>query len=199
VLPHGPIKRLVETGTVEVWTPQGTAQVCGRCGARMTKDPRCPRCHLLTAGESVIVEPDLNAYQVVRRRYHSEAITRAKGREVRPSLLQDLTYPEALAAGFKTRDDFYSWWRLRYATGPLMAPIDCFVVTYDHVAEDEAYFLSNPIPGKQGDFTKNRHHASDDLETVDAEEWARKAEKDRELHAAQQRAIWRARRRGRAA
>jgi hypothetical protein len=203
VLPHGAIKRLVETGSVDVWTP-----------AMRIFD-----------GETVEAsEPALNVQHVVRRRYAGQAITHAQARgewvtvgavvaqegrdqtrtfwraePVRRAALQDLTVMEAAAAGFKTRDDFYDWWRGKYATGPRMARIDCYVVTYDRVDTDAAYYLAKPIPGKQADYTHNASHAIDDLETVDADEWARKAEKDRELHSKQARSLWRARRRRRAA
>lgn len=194
ILPHGAIKRLLDTGSVEVWTPADQGP------------------------------PALNVQHVVRKRYYGQSITHAKARgqlvtaeavipregrdqrrvfwrpdPVRDAVLQDLTYPEALAAGFRTRDDFYAWWRERYATGPLMTRIDCLVTTYEHVLTDAPHYLSTPIPGKQGDYTANRHHAIDDLETVDADEWARKADHDRELHAAQAKALWRARRRRKAA
>lgn len=201
------IKRLVEQGQVDHWTPalQGSRSL------------DCTPAEALADVESLfeIPPPATNVYHLVRRRYNGETVTRARvtgrlveqaGRTVwlpdepRPAVLQCLTYEEALAAGFRTRDDFYLHWRQRYLTGPRAATIPCWVTTYENVPSDPAYVLSTVIEqGRQGDYTTNPRQAADNLEAVDASEWAAQAERDRALHDAQARALWRAGRRRRRA
>lgn len=219
VLAPGAIKHLLDNGRVDVWAPQVQVLTCPRCGARMPREPRCPRCHFAGDGVLDVVRPQLTAVHVVRRRSQGKAITYARAlgawvnlgegeaarsvwrpQSPRAAALQDLTYPEALAAGFRTRDDFYTWWRERYATGPLMERIDCWVTTYEQVGADAEHYLSGVIdPGRQGDYTQNRHQAIDDLPVVDAAEWAEKAEQDRLRDVAHEKLLWRMRRRRRKA
>jgi hypothetical protein len=169
VLPHGAIKRLVETGSVDVWTPQ--------------MEP----------------EPALNVHHVVRRRAIGESITRAKAAHVRMAVLQELTTAEAWAAGFKNRDDFYEWWRLKFLTGPLMEEIECWVATYEREDLDIPQFLARPVARRTGDYTASPVRGIDDLEAVDASEWAAAEERRRQMHAQQAKFMWRMQRRRKAA
>lgn len=165
VLQHGAIKRLVETGAVEVWSPQ------------------------------VEPEPALNVHHVVRRRAAGQSITRAKALNVRMSILQELTLAEAWAAGFKNRDEFYDWWRARWLTGPRMEPIDCWVASYEREDLDVPQFLALPIAGRRGDYTANATQSIDELESVDATEWAIAEDKRRQISAQQEKWLWRQQRR----
>jgi hypothetical protein len=118
VLQHGALKRLIDTGSIDVWTPQ--------------TEP----------------EPGLNIHHVVRRRAQGESITRAKAIHVRMTVLQELTNPEAWAAGYKSRDDFFDWWRSKFMTGPLMEEIECWCATYQREDLDIPQFMTHPIAGR---------------------------------------------------
>jgi len=193
VLPHLAVKRLLDTGKIEIWTPKKTVRLC-RCGARLSDAPRCPRCNYETAGEEIAAAPDLNVQHVVRKRTHGPAVAAAKGVFFRDAVLQELTYEEAVAAGFKTRDDFYALWRLKHGTGPTMQePIECFVTTYVRVSTDTALHMVNPIAGRQGDYAANSAEAIDTLEPPTAEAWAKKAEKERGVLAFRSKQRWRRR------
>lgn len=175
VLQHGAIKRLVESGHVDVWTPA------------MQNAAGVPELDL-GALEDVceVPEPALNIQHVVRRRYSGPGITHAKGECVRVGVLQDLTPLQAAAAGFKNTEAFFRWFREKYGTGPIMRdPIPCWVTTYRNVTVDIPQFMARPIPGKQGDYTGNAARSLDDLESVDAADWAKREQERRERDIAQ--------------
>lgn len=165
VLQHGAIKRLVETGSVDLWTPQ--------------TEP----------------EPATNVHHVVRRRALGESITRARAVHVRMTILQKITNPEAWAAGFQNRDDFYDWWRLKFLTGPRMEEIECWCATYEREDLDIPQFLARPVAGRSGDYTANPKLAVDEVEAVDASEWAEAEERRRLLNLSQRKWLWRQQRR----
>jgi hypothetical protein len=86
--------------------------------------------------------PTLGQVHEVRTTRDGEPVTWARKLEYREGVLQDLTFPEAMAAGFKTRDDFYGWFRKKFDTGPLMnEPVLTTVVTYELVAEEPVEYL----------------------------------------------------------
>jgi hypothetical protein len=165
ILPALAIKRLVEHGSAELWSPALDGSL------DLTPEQAIADADALFG----LPQPRLDVTHAVRRRSNGQSITRAKATAVRPSALQTLTYAEALAAGFRTRDDFYDWWRAKHGTGPLMDTVPCWVATYENVADDVPYLLGRPVPGKQGDYVTNPRQAIDDLEAVDAEEWAKRA------------------------
>jgi hypothetical protein len=169
VLQHGALKRLIDTGSIDVWTPQ--------------TEP----------------EPGLNIHHVVRRRAQGESITRAKAIHVRMTVLQELTNPEAWAAGYKSRDDFFDWWRSKFMTGPLMEEIECWCATYQREDLDIPQFMTHPIAGRRGDYTQNAGQGFDELEAVDASQWAAEEEQRRQMSAQQAKFMWRMKRRQRKA
>lgn len=61
-------------------------------------------------GRSYAVQPGRGKPQVCR----------IKILEVRRELLHEITYPDAVAEGFRTRDEFFDYWRELYKTGPLI-------------------------------------------------------------------------------
>jgi hypothetical protein len=165
ILPALAIKRLVENGSAELWSPALDGSL------DLTPEQAIADADALFG----LPQPRLDVIHAVRRRSNGQSITRAKATAVRPAALQTLTYAEALAAGFRTRDDFYDWWRAKHGTGPRMDTVPCWVATYENVADDVPYLLGRPVPGKQGDYVTNPRQAIDDLEAVDAEEWAKRA------------------------
>jgi hypothetical protein len=199
ILHHGAIRRLVEQGKVDVWTPAMDASA----GV-----PDIDPDELLARLDEIAErpEPALNIQHVVRRRHANPAVTAAKaaGRmvergdihvwkpdPVRRAILQHLAPMHALAAGFKTTDEFFDAWRARYATGPLMHdPIPCWVVTYVNVALDIPQFLARPVPLKQGDYTSSPEQAIDEAETFDGAD----REQRRALEIQQAKLIWRMKR-----
>lgn len=224
ILPRNQIAHLVKAGTIDVWSPQRTAMRCDHCGNTLAHSdihgprrhrsrwdgPRCPRCHRRDpACTTFIPEPTMNVHHIVRRTSSTEAITRAKGIIHRAEALQDLTYPEALAAGFKTRDHFYDWWMVRYPTGPVVPvePVPCWVVTYERETLDIPQFLAT-----REVYTNNSRQALDvgeietdggtvsmPLESPDATDYAERSEQHRMLLREQAGVLWRARRRRKAA
>jgi hypothetical protein len=91
--------------------------------------------------------PTLGQTHEVRTRRDGDAVTWARKAETRQAKLGDLTYPEALAAGFKTRDDFRAWFAKRYAQHQGRAT----VMVWELVAEEPGRYLSRPVSATRGD------------------------------------------------
>jgi hypothetical protein len=151
ILPHRRIDYLVKHGTIELWSPRRSVRKCGRCGysvrpknEKLNREARCTGCKQYTIGEPLFPEPALNVIQLVKRHRDCDVVTRARAVEFRAAVLQDLMPQEALRAGFRDRDEFVEWFRLKYATGPLVdVPVPCWVVTYRRIDTDIPQFPAN--------------------------------------------------------
>jgi hypothetical protein len=86
--------------------------------------------------------PTLGQTHEVRTARDGDAVTWARRLETRDGVLQELTFREAMAAGFKTRDEFYGWWRKRFNSGPRMnEPVLTTVGVWELVAEEPVRYL----------------------------------------------------------
>ncbi len=86
--------------------------------------------------------PALGHVHEVRSTGGGGPLTWARKALCRDAVLQDLTFEEAMAAGFKTRQEFWGWWRKRFGTGPLLEePVLALVVVFVLVAEEPIRYL----------------------------------------------------------
>jgi hypothetical protein len=173
VIARTAVKRLVEKGEVDVWTPRGTNAPRG------------------------------NIVHVVRTSSSGDTFCHAKLKGTpREAVLQDLTYPDALHAGFQSRERFYEWWRKRHATGPLMSELVlCWASSYSRVDVEIPQFLaagggytSQPFLSVDRDQREGFRDTplSAVTESHYLRQWAGKAEEDRLAKVNERKAAWKA-------
>jgi len=96
--------------------------------------------------------------------------------------LGDITFEDARAEGFKTRDDFFSWWRSYYGNADPSLPVWTYVF---QTTTERRYLAKRPGQGERMGETRDyvsRPHMSlqDEPEVVPAEYQAKLAEQSRE-------------------
>lgn len=93
-------------------------------------------------------------YAIQRGRGQKE-VARLRVLEVRRELLHDLPPLDALAEGFKSRDEFFAYWRGLHKTGPLMQ-IPVWVIVFELVDDEEMRLLKD---SPFGGYTSEPEHA----------------------------------------
>jgi hypothetical protein len=77
----------------------------------------------------------------VRKAIREPQGVRIKVVSTRREMLSRLSYPDALREGFRTRNDYFDWWRDHYGTGPLMA-VRVWVVEFAIDTEEQPRLLA---------------------------------------------------------